>query len=226
MRAKDKPIHTGNPVRADVLAASRTEALRKLGLRHDRLTVAIDRAGVGGQRQSMRRCWSVRDQLRNDVRLQVIHQTGAAGFDAVKERYAQIDIHAAEDGSINDGQLCVVPYLYDMPTVLVAADVVVSCVGFPEITARGLPAILVPYPYAAGDHQTFNARSLVAAGAAHMIADKELTGERLLHTLLPLIEHPDRRQKMAEAAKSLGRPDAANALAELIVDLGKKARRE
>lgn len=228
LRAKDKPIHTGNPVRADVLAASRTEALRKLGLRHDRLTVVI-MGGSRGAASINEAVWSVRDQLRNDVRLQVIHQTGAAGFDAVKERYAQIDIHAAEDGSINDGQLRVVPYLYDMPTVLAAADVVVSRAGalsLAEITARGLPAILVPYPYAAGDHQTFNARSLVAAGAAHMIADKELTGERLLHTLLPLIEHPDRRQKMAEAAKSLGRPDAANALAELIVDLGKKARRE
>ncbi len=227
LRVKDKPVHTGNPVRSEVLAASRTEAVRKLGLRPDRLTVVI-MGGSRGAASINKAVWSARERLRNEARLQVIHQTGAAGFNEVRGRYASIGIHPTEEGTITDGPMRVVPYLYDMPAVLAAADVVVSRAGalsLAEITARGLPSILVPYPYAAGDHQTFNARTLVAAGAAYMINDHELTGERLWAALWPLIEDPDRRKKMAAAAKALARPAAAETLAELIVDLGKKARR-
>lgn len=227
LRAKDKPVYTGNPVRAEVLAVSRTEAVRKLGLRPDRLTVVI-MGGSRGAASINRAVWSARERLRSDARLQVIHQTGAAGFHEVKTRYESVGIHATDEGMIIDGQLRVVPYLYDMPVVLAAADIVISRAGalsLAEITARGLPSILVPYPHAAGDHQTFNARALVVAGAAQMIDDKELTGERLLATLLPLVENAEQRRKMAAAAKALGRPDAAEALVQLIVELGKKERR-
>jgi UDP-N-acetylglucosamine--N-acetylmuramyl-(pentapeptide) pyrophosphoryl-undecaprenol N-acetylglucosamine transferase len=78
----------------------------------------------------------------------------------------------------------------------------------------GLPAILVPYPYAADDHQRRNAEALVRAGAAEMILDRELTGERLAAALGPLLADGARRTSMAAYARSLGRPDAAERVAD------------
>lgn len=227
LRAKDKPVHTGNPVRADVLAAVRHDALRTLSLRRDRITVVIF-GGSRGARSINEAVWGAREHLRTDTRLQVIHQTGAADFAAVKERYASVGIEPQDEATIIDGTMRVVPYLYDMPAVLAAADIAVSRAGalsLAEISARGLPAILVPYPHAAGDHQTFNARSLVEAGAARMIPDHELTGDHLLQAMLPLLESTQQRLKMSSAARKLARPEAAQTLANLIVDLGKQARR-
>ena len=106
-----------NPVRSEVLAASRTGAdARKFGLRPDRLTVVI----MGGSRGAAwinKAVWSARERLRNEARLQVIHQTGAAGFNEVRGRYASIGIHPTEEGTITDGPMRVVPYLYDMPAI-------------------------------------------------------------------------------------------------------------
>jgi UDP-N-acetylglucosamine--N-acetylmuramyl-(pentapeptide) pyrophosphoryl-undecaprenol N-acetylglucosamine transferase len=88
-----------------------------------------------------------------------------------------------------------------------------------EITAVGLPAILVPYPHASDDHQRRNAEILVTAGAAEMILDRELTGERLASALRALAADPQRRATMRARARALGRPDAAERVAEECVRL-------
>ena len=88
-----------------------------------------------------------------------------------------------------------------------------------ELTAVGLPAVLVPYPYAADDHQRRNAEVLVRAGAAEMILDRELSGERLAAALRTLTDDPARRAAMAARARALGRPDAADRVAEECVRL-------
>ena len=104
------------------------------------------------------------------------------------------------------------PFITDMGAAYACADLVLARAGAmscAEITALGLPAILVPYPYAADDHQRRNAEVLVQAGAAEMIPDRELTGERLATSLRALLAEPARRTAMAAAARALGRPDAA-----------------
>jgi UDP-N-acetylglucosamine--N-acetylmuramyl-(pentapeptide) pyrophosphoryl-undecaprenol N-acetylglucosamine transferase len=83
-----------------------------------------------------------------------------------------------------------------------------------EVTALGLPAVLVPYPHAADDHQRRNAEVLVGAGAAELILDPELTGERLAACVERLVGDPGRRGAMAAAARRLGRPDAAERVAD------------
>ena len=151
--------------------------------------------------------------------VQFVHQTGAAGFPEVVEAYRSAGIEPVGDELILDHNIRVVPYVYDMPAALAAADLAVARAGaltVAEITARGVPSVLVPYPYATDDHQTFNARPIVAAGAARMIADGELTGETLAAVLDELLNDREGLRRMGEAAKTLGSPQAARELADLI----------
>jgi UDP-N-acetylglucosamine:LPS N-acetylglucosamine transferase len=113
----------------------------------------------------------------------------------------------------------VVPFEDRMPTLMGAADVCVSRAGamtVGELLLAGVPAILVPLPGAPKDHQTRNARALVAAGAAVLIPDAECTADRLDAELGALLADPDRLESMGKAARALGHPDAAARVAELV----------
>lgn len=108
------------------------------------------------------------------------------------------------------------PYLYHMEDALAAADLVVCRAGaatLAEITALGLPAILIPYPYAAENHQEYNARALTGREAAVLIKDSELTGVLLRQTINKLLADRPLLAKMAAASLAIGRPQA---LAEII----------
>src|SRR5262249_43665365 len=135
------------------------------------------------------------------AQLRITHQTGAADLERVRAGYAAVGVTARVD-----------PFIDDMGAAYGAADLVVSRAGAmscAELTARGLPAILVPYPFAADDHQRLNAEVLAHAGAAEVVLDRDLTGDRLAATLRALLDDPGRRTAMANASRSLGRPDAA-----------------
>ena len=109
-------------------------------------------------------------------------------------------------------------YLDDMASALAAADLVVARAGatsIAEITALGLPSVLVPYPYATDDHQTKNAASLVAHGAAVLVADAELDGQRFGDVVAGLLGDAEARATMSAASRELGRPRAAADVAQL-----------
>ncbi|MDH3295103.1 MAG: UDP-N-acetylglucosamine--N-acetylmuramyl-(pentapeptide) pyrophosphoryl-undecaprenol N-acetylglucosamine transferase, partial [Acidimicrobiia bacterium] len=89
-----------------------------------------------------------------------------------------------------------------------------------EIAVAGLPSILIPLPIAPRDHQRANAEELVGQGAAILIDDHEATADRLASELDPLLAAPDRRGVMAAAARAVARPDAADRVAELLLDAG------
>jgi UDP-N-acetylglucosamine--N-acetylmuramyl-(pentapeptide) pyrophosphoryl-undecaprenol N-acetylglucosamine transferase len=150
----------------------------------------------------------------------VTHQTGAADLEAVRAGYARLGVTARVE-----------PFVTDMGAAYAAADVAVARAGAmtcSELAAVGLPAILVPYPFAADDHQRRNAEVLVAAGAAVMLLDRELDGARLAATLQALQDDPARRASMAARARALGRPDAAERVAEECERLlaGREPRRD
>ena len=91
--------------------------------------------------------------------------------------------------------------------------------GLAELTARGIPAILIPYPYAAENHQEFNAQELVKVGAAKMILNKDLTSEILSAQLDELLKSPATLKEMSAASLSVGKPQAADEIADLILSL-------
>jgi UDP-N-acetylglucosamine--N-acetylmuramyl-(pentapeptide) pyrophosphoryl-undecaprenol N-acetylglucosamine transferase len=120
-----------------------------------------------------------------------------------------------------DSMLYLKPFLAAMEYALAAADVVVCRSGattLAELAAAGVPAILVPYPFAAADHQTHNARAVVEQGAAVLCKDDALNAE-LLPALQHMLRNRERLQKMRTAAQALARPEAARILAEAVLHM-------
>ncbi len=149
------------------------------------------------------------------ARLRVTHQAGKGHDAQVRELYAQL-------GASSDAAR-VVPFINDMPSALAAADLVVGRSGagaISEVCAVGRPSLLIPYPYASGDHQLKNAQSLVAQGAARCLRTEEASVPRLAQEIDALASDATLLQKMAEAATTLGRPDAAETVALDLLELG------
>ncbi len=145
--------------------------------------------------------------------VEVVHQAGAAGEASVTALYAELGLGETAR---------VVPFIDDVPAALRAADLVVGRSGagaLSEICAVGRPSLLVPYPFAAGDHQRVNAESLVRAGAAVSVANAEATPERLAREIGALAGDRVRLASMAGAAQRAGRPHAAEAIARDLLEL-------
>lgn len=140
-------------------------------------------------------------------RLRLTQQAREGEAEALRARYAEARVDAE-----------IAPFFPDMPARIAAAQLVVSRAGastVAELTAIGRPSILIPYPSAMDDHQTANARPLAEAGAAILAPEAALTSEALSGHIRSVLSDPARAEAMAAAARSLGRPDAAERLADL-----------
>ncbi len=144
-------------------------------------------------------------------RLRITHQTGARDREQVEKGYRACGF--APD---------VREFITDMSAAYAGADLVVCRAGattLAELTVCRKPSILVPFPLAADNHQVMNARSLVDAGAAVMIEERELTGEVLAREIRAVLSSPERRERMARAAGRLGSPAAAREIADVCTEL-------
>jgi UDP-N-acetylglucosamine--N-acetylmuramyl-(pentapeptide) pyrophosphoryl-undecaprenol N-acetylglucosamine transferase len=144
-----------------------------------------------------------------DAPFRVLHACGTRDYEALTQRL----------GSPPPASYDLQPYITPFGDALAAADLTVARAGGSifEVAAHGLPAILVPYPHAAADHQTANARWMVDAGAAVAVPDAELTAQRLDIEVGALLGDPARLVAMAEASHSLARPDAARDIAREVL---------
>lgn len=204
---RPKTILTGNPVR---------RMLRRIGITQkpepgSKFTLFIFGGSQGAHRlnQVMEETLIYLRELRGRVRM--IHQTGDRDYAAMQEAYQREGLEAE-----------VHPFIYDMDRAYAAADLVLCRAGATtlfELMAVGKPAILVPYPYAANDHQTLNARTLVDAGAALMVANGDLSGVKLSKILQDLTQDPARLKRMGERAAALGKPDAAQTIVNLCYEM-------
>ncbi len=215
---KNKVVFTGNPIRDDILSSTRDEGLMEFSLDTSKKTILIS-GGSRGAHSINKAMLAVHKHFANNYRVQLLHVTGKNEYDFVVDGLNKdgIDIKKVDNIFIH-------PYLYDMPKAMAAADIAVSRAGatsLAELTARGVPAVLIPYPYAAENHQEFNARELEKNGAAKVIINKELTGEKLIATLEDMLSNETRLLGMAEASRNMGKPSAAMTIAELIVNLAK-----
>jgi UDP-N-acetylglucosamine--N-acetylmuramyl-(pentapeptide) pyrophosphoryl-undecaprenol N-acetylglucosamine transferase len=148
---------------------------------------------------------------------------GAAGGVAITHQTGERDLEMVRDGYRRAGlQARVEPFLFHMDSEMKAADVVVSRAGattLAELAAAGRAAILVPLPTATDDHQRRNAEAFVRRGAAVMVEQRGLTGERLAQEVLALAGDARRRTELARAARGLARPDAAKAIVDRLLEL-------
>jgi len=167
--------------------------------------------GSLGARTLCRAAAEALPRLAEGLDFRALVQTGEAEFERTREALAGLG-----------ERVRVTPFLDDMPERMAAADLVLARAGamtLAELTALGRPSILVPYPHATDDHQTANARSLVEAGAARLIPDAELDGDRLLAELEDLLGDRESLAAMAEASRGLGRPEAASLILEALENL-------
>ena len=145
------------------------------------------------------------------ARLRLVQQCRPEDLEQVRQRYARAGIVVE-----------LAPFFADLPQRIAAAHLVIGRAGastVAELATIGRPSILVPYPYAADDHQTANARAFEAAGACIVIPHAEFTAATLAGHLATLVETPQRLADMAAAAYAAGRPDAAARLADLVGEL-------
>src|ERR1051325_3076182 len=150
------------------------------------------------------------------VELRIKHQTGPADFEKVQARYAAAGWSERAD---------VRSYIDNMMSDFAAADLVLCRAGATttaELIAAGKASIMVPFPFAADDHQRKNAEALEAAGAARMILQQELTGDRLAAEIEKLVESPQELDRMEEASRKLAHGDAAAAAVDMIEELTHK----
>lgn len=149
--------------------------------------------------------------------LAVVHQTGAAELELARAAYAAVGLHEPD--------FRVVPFVEDVAAALAAADLVISRAGaisLAELAAAGRPSLLLPLELA-GAHQVENAERQVAAGAACLVRDADLTPQRLAAELVALLAAPPRLEAMGRAARALARPQAAEAIAERAAALAEAA---
>jgi UDP-N-acetylglucosamine--N-acetylmuramyl-(pentapeptide) pyrophosphoryl-undecaprenol N-acetylglucosamine transferase len=147
--------------------------------------------------------------------LEITHQTGERDLELVKNGYRRAGLAARVE-----------PFLFDMAREMKLADLVVCRSGattIAELTASSRPAIFIPLPTAADDHQRVNAEVLVKARAAEMIEQRDLTGERLAGRIAAVASDEATRRAMSDAAHRLAHPDAAAAIVERIFELAKRA---
>jgi UDP-N-acetylglucosamine--N-acetylmuramyl-(pentapeptide) pyrophosphoryl-undecaprenol N-acetylglucosamine transferase len=168
--------------------------------------------GAQGINEAVPRAIAAAVGMNADV--EVIHQAGRDRDGAVRARYQELGL---------GDRARVVPFINDVATALGAADLVIERAGassLAELCAVGRASILIPFPYAADNHQYQNARSLERAGAAIAIAQMDATPERVAAEIVRLAADPAARSDMARAARELGRPEAARAVALDLLELG------
>jgi len=201
----DKILLSGNPVRDEIIALGRNGAPREPG-RPFTLLVA---GGSQGARNINTAVIDMLSHIDDQRSLELIHQSGADDLERVRQAYAAAGIKARTEA-----------FFRDMERQYAQADLVVCRAGattVAELTCSGLPAIFIPLPHAADNHQEINARAVVEGGAGEMIRETELSGAVLWQHVQGLRDAPLRLEEMAARARLLGRPEAAEAIVADIV---------
>jgi UDP-N-acetylglucosamine--N-acetylmuramyl-(pentapeptide) pyrophosphoryl-undecaprenol N-acetylglucosamine transferase len=206
-----KIIASGNPVRRDIVQKLLTAPAAAPA--RDRLGVLV----VGGSQGAAavnRIASEALIDLARERPLAILHQTGQGSLDETAARYRDAGIEAD-----------VRPFIQEMAAAYAHADVIVSRAGattVAELAIAGVPAIFIPYPTAADNHQEVNAREMTAAGASLMFRQADLTPAILSESLRKLLGDPDLRARMGSAMKRLARPDAARAVVDWCQAQGKR----
>lgn len=198
----------GNPVRADI-AALPAPAQRFAGRQAPARLLVL--GGSQGAQALNARVPQALAMMAADSRPQVRHQCGAKLADAARAAYAQAGVEASVE-----------PFIDDMAAAYAWADLVVCRSGaltVAELAAAGIGSVLVPFPYAVDDHQTHNARNMVAAGAAVLLPESEASAERIRAELDRLLADRARLADMAQAARTLAKPQATARIADLCLQV-------
>ena len=205
----------GMPVRKEFIETTRAAARAELGLTDEKLVVsAFGSLGASAMNRAMADLMALEQE--KGFPFHHIHATGAYGKDWMPQLVKEKGVNYEACPTIDIRE-----YIYNMPTLLAAADVVIGRSGSAtcnELAAAGAPCILIPSPNVTNDHQTKNAKVLADCGGAVLLPEGEATAQRIYDEITGLLE-PGRRNAMSQALKALAKPDCAKRICDLIEQL-------
>lgn len=212
-KAAKKLIHTGNPIRSELLKTDRQTARQKLGISPSAPMLVI----MGGSRGAGRINDTAVDMLREYYQPgdgHIVFATGEAQFEAISGQLKD-SMHPSVE---------VVPYIYDAANVYAAADLIVcrsGAITLSELQVLGVPSILIPSPNVTANHQEYNARALEKDGGAVVILEKDLSARLLYSQIKELFKDREQLQRMARNARRNGVPNATEKIYEIVRELVK-----
>lgn len=214
----ERVIVTGTPVREEFLYTDKAEARRQLGLGDKPLVVSYW-GSLGAREMNKKIAEFMKCECRDGEPFRHIHATGSYGWRWMPEyvRELGVDLEGHPDVEMRE-------FIYDMPLVMAAADLVICRAGaatISEAAASGTPCIMVPSPNVTDNHQEKNARVLEKHGAAIVLRESECSGETLYETAKAVLSDPERRRSMTSAAHKMAVVDAAERIYDVAMELAK-----
>jgi UDP-N-acetylglucosamine--N-acetylmuramyl-(pentapeptide) pyrophosphoryl-undecaprenol N-acetylglucosamine transferase len=206
-----KAFLSGNPVRPEFL--SPVDSIEAEKVANSGVRLLVFGGSQGAHAINMAMMDGAEELVLRVPDLRVTHQTGARDLEMVRQAYRKAGLNAE-----------VAAFFDDMPKRLAETNLIVCRAGattLAEVTAAGRAAILVPLPGATDDHQRTNAEALTGAGAAEMLIQADMTGDKLADRIVALANDAGRRDRMSAAARRLSRPDAARVIVDRALELMK-----
>jgi UDP-N-acetylglucosamine--N-acetylmuramyl-(pentapeptide) pyrophosphoryl-undecaprenol N-acetylglucosamine transferase len=213
-----KAFVAGNPVRPEFFGSASAEATARQAHTYDEHSqppgaarILVFGGSQGAHAINMAMVEAAARLAAAAPRLAITHQTGERDVEMVRDEYRRAGLEARVE-----------PFLFAMDREMKSADLVICRAGattLAELTAAGRPSILIPLPTATDDHQRKNAEALVSQGAARMIEQRELTGERLADEIVALAGDSRLRLEMGSRARRMARPDAAKVIVDKVLEL-------
>jgi len=213
-------ILNGNPIRANFLHVSKDAAIKELKLDSDKKTILVIGGSQGAHTINNALLDSVADLLSEGF--QIIHQTGVKNYDKYIEELTE-----KHPEMFNNPCYVVKPFFNNMEIPLNAADLAISRAGslsISELNLCGLPSILVPYPYAAADHQRFNAKAMEEAGASIYLEDSECNSSKIFELILYILNNPEKFEQMKNSNKKMAKPQATEDIIRILKEVVSKNR--
>lgn len=208
---RHKTYLTGNPIRKELLIRDEERSYSLFQVDRDKFTIFVFGGSTGARSINYAMVEALNHLTDLKKNIQFIHQTGENDYEYVKDEYRKAGFSGI-----------VVPYIYEMAEAYTISDIIICRAGattLSEITVAGKASILIPYPYAAANHQEYNARKLEDMAAAKVILDKDLNGALLAATIKELYNDQSLREKMQLAASSFGKVDAAERIVDIALSL-------
>lgn len=219
----DKVLVTGTPVRGDFFLLTKKQAKQKLGMDDGRPLVISFFGSLGASEMNREMAQFLALEVKNGLPFHHVHGAGAVGCKHMGEYLAEarIDLHKTPELEVRE-------YIQNMCDLMRAADLVICRAGastISELTALGVPAIIIPSPNVTHNHQEPNARVLDDAGGAVMILEKDSSGQKLYDTACGILHDAVRRKEMSAAMSSLGTIDAAEKILDAVMALVRSSKK-
>lgn len=210
-KVKDKLILTGNPIRPQIFETTKKQGLLNLGFVEDKPVILVF-GGSQGAEKINEAVIAMIEKIVDSPKVQILFSVGQANYDRIMETFKHKKVYLPKE-------IKVVPYIYNMNDALAAADLAIVRAGaltIAELTALGIPSIMIPLPSATNNHQYHNAKVLEKQGAALLIEQKHLSGQILYDKVMHLVKDRSALEKMGINSKCIGITNADKKIYEVI----------